>query len=209
MMSQTNAEKSPNTIPLSHVIDIRINQEYLGTTESKDLLRGWEKWSLKDIIPIFNSAIWRFCLSASGYFGEIVFLKLLEGANNQNISFELIEEVVRTILRTKIGITSDNVFGLAGFQYGAQVLCNFFKEFVKQGEKDVRYYNLIYEMLTYQTVRNKSFPLGFKARRGNGWNEEVFAKLPWEMQEILRSESFYSNEGNKCYALFSEASFGM
>ena len=56
MMSQTNAEKSPNTIPLSHVIDIRINQEYLGTTESKDLLRGWEKWSLKDIIPIFNSS---------------------------------------------------------------------------------------------------------------------------------------------------------
>ena len=40
-------------------------------------------------------------------------------------------------------------------------------------------------MLTYQTVRNKFFPLGFKARRGNGWNEEVFAKLPWEMQEIL------------------------
>ena len=102
------------------------------------MLRGWEKWSLKDIIPIFNSANWRFCLSASGYFGEIVFLKLLEGANNQNISFELIEEVVRTILRTKIGITSDNVFGLARFQYGAQVLCNFFKVFVKQGEKDVR-----------------------------------------------------------------------
>lgn len=62
----------------------------------------------------------------------------MEGANNQNISFELIEEVVRTILRTKIGITSDNVFGLARFQYGAQVLCNFFKVFVKQGEKDVR-----------------------------------------------------------------------
>ena len=64
-------------------------------------------------------------------------------------------------------------------------------------------------MLTYQTVRNKSFPLGFKARRGNEWNEEVLAKLPWEIQERLRSESFYSNEGDKCYALLSEASFGM
>ena len=141
--------------------DIRINKDYLGKNESKELLKGWEKWSLNDIIPIFNSVNWWFCLSASGYFGEIVFLKLLEAANNSNISFELIEEVVRTILRTKIGIISDNVFGLAGFQYGAQVVCNFFKEFVKHGGNDARYYNLIYEMLTYQTVLNKSFPLGF------------------------------------------------
>ena len=141
--------------------DIRINKDYLGKNESKELLKGWEKWSLNDIIPIFNSVNWRFCLSASGYFGEIVFLKLLEAANNSNISFELIEEVVLTILRMKIGIISDNVFGMAGFQYGAQVVCNFFKEFVKHGGNDARYYNLIYEMLTYQTVRNKSFPLGF------------------------------------------------
>ena len=152
---------------------------------------------------------WRFCLSASGYFGEIVFLKLLEAANNSNISFELIEEVVRTILRMKIGIISDNVFGLAGFQYGAQVVCNFFKEFVKHGGNDARYYNLIYEMLTYQTVHNKSFPLGFRACKGTGWDEEVFAKLPPEMQERLGSESFYANDGDKYYALLSDASFGM
>lgn len=189
--------------------DIRINKDYLGKNESKELLKGWEKWSLNDIIPIFNSVNWRFCLSASGYFGEIVFLKLLEAANNSNISFELIEEVVRTILRTKIGIISDNVFGLAGFQYGSQVVCNFFKEFVKHGGNDARYYNLIYEMLTYQTVRNKSFPLGFRARKGTGWDEEVFAKLPPEMQERLGSESFYANDGDKCYALLSDASFGM
>ena len=116
---------------------------------------------------------------------------------------------MRTILRTKIGIISDNVFGLAGFQYGAQVVCNFFKEFVKHGGNDARYYNLIYEMLTYQTVRNKSFPLGFRARKGTGWEEEVFAKLPQEMQERLGNESFYTNDGDKCYALLSDASFGM
>ena len=40
---------------------------------------------------------------------------------------------------------------------------DFFKEFVKHREDDTRYYNLIYEMLTYQTVHNKSFPLGFRA----------------------------------------------
>ena len=167
-MSQKNAEISSNTNHLAQVIDIRINKEYLGTTQSEELLKGWEKWSLNDIIPIFNSANWRFCLSASGYFGEIVFLKILEAANNPNISFKLIEEDARTILLKKIGIISDNAFGIAGSQYGAQVVCNFFKEFVKQGENDASYYNLIYEMLTYQTVRNKSFPLGFRARRGTG-----------------------------------------
>ena len=173
------------------------------------MLKGWENWSLNDIIPIFNSANWQFCLSATGYFGEIVFLKLLEAVNNPNISFKLIEEVARTILLKKIGIISDNAFGITGSQFGAQVLCNFFKEFVKHGEKDARYYNLIYEMLTYQTVRNQSFPLGFRARRGTGWKEEVLAKLPSEMQERLSGESFYTNDDNKCYALQSDASFGM
>ena len=61
----------------------------------------------------------------------------MEAANNPNISFKLIEEIARTILLKKIGIISDNAFGITGFQFGAQVLCNFFKEFVKQGEKDV------------------------------------------------------------------------
>ena len=78
-MSQKNAEISSNTNHLAQVIDIRINKEYLGTTKSEELLKGWENWSLNDIIPIFNSANWKFCLSASGYFGEIVFFKTFGG----------------------------------------------------------------------------------------------------------------------------------
>ena len=39
-----------------------------------------------------------------------------------------------------------NIFESTGFQYGDQVICDFFKEFVKHRENDVRYYNLIYEM---------------------------------------------------------------
>ena len=103
---------------------------------------------MKDIIAIFNSANWRFRLAASGYFGEIVFLKLLEAANNPNIPFELIERVAYTILHTGMDYTGMNIFESTGFQYGDQVICDFFKEFVKHGENDVRYYNLIYEMLT-------------------------------------------------------------
>ena len=208
MMPQTSAEMNANNNSPRNVISIHINKEYL-MPEDEKFLNGWEKWSLKDIIAIFNSANWRFRLAASGYFGEIVFLKLLEAANNPNIPFEMIEKVVRNILQTSIGLTGDNVFGTTGFQHGDQVICDFFKEFVKHGENDVRYYSLIYEMLTYQTVRNRSFPLGYRARRGTGWNEEVFVKLPSEMQKQLTNESFYTDGGNKCYALLSDASISM
>ena len=208
MISQTSSEMNANTNPPEYVISIHINKEYL-MPEDEAFLNGWEKWSLEDIIPIFNSANWRFRLAASGYFGEIVFLKLLEAAHNPNIPFELIEEVVHTILHTGMDYTGMNIFESTGFQYGDQVICDFFKEFVKHAENDARYYNLIYEILTYQTTRNKSFPLGFRARRGTGWNEEVFAKLPSEMQRRLSNESFYTDGGNTCCALLSDASVGM
>ena len=81
-MSQTSAEMNANTNPPEYVISIHINKEYL-MPEDEAFLNGWEKWSLEDIIPIFNSANWRFRLAASGYFGEIVFLKLLEARITQ------------------------------------------------------------------------------------------------------------------------------
>ena len=208
MMSKTSAEMKAKSNHPSHVISIHINKEYL-MPEDEAFLNGWEKWSLKDIIPIFNSANWRFRLAASGYFGEIVFLKLLEAANNPNILFELIEEVAHTILHKGMDYTGMNIFESTGFQYGDQVISDFFKEFIKHGENDARYYNLIYEMLTYQTTRNKSFPLGFRASKGIGWKEEVFDKLPSEMQKQLSNESFYTDGGNKCCALLSDASVGM
>ena len=208
MMPQTSAEMNANNNSPRNVISIHINKEYL-MPEDEKFLNGWEKWSLKDIIAIFNSANWRFRLAASGYFGEIVFLKLLEAANNPNIPFEMIEKVVRNILQTSIGLTGDNVLGTTGFQHGDQVICDFFKEFVKHGENDVRYYSLIYEMLTYQTVRNRSFPLGYRARRGTGWNEEVFVKLPSEIQKQLSKESFYTEGGSECNSLLSDASISM
>ena len=42
MMSQTSAGINANANPLARVIDIRINKEYLGTNESKELLKGWK-----------------------------------------------------------------------------------------------------------------------------------------------------------------------
>ena len=78
MMSQTSTEMKAKSNHPSHVIIF---------------LNWWEKRSLEDIIPIFNSANWRFRLAASGYLGEIVFIKLLEAAKNPNIPFEMIKKL--------------------------------------------------------------------------------------------------------------------
>ena len=78
-MSQTSAEMNANTNPPEYVINFQINKEVL-TPKSKALLDGWEKWSLNDIISALNYTNWRFCVDESEYFGEIVFLKLLEAS---------------------------------------------------------------------------------------------------------------------------------
>ena len=70
-------------------------------------------------------------------------------------------------------------------------MCNFFKEFVKHGIMDSRYYALVSTMLTYQL--NKDVPLGFQMSLEDGFNDEVLAKLPPEMQDELKGESFYED----------------
>ena len=215
--SKISSKQNPNLItkinnsnPPACVLKVRMRNPDDFTSADVELLNGWKEWSLEDIIHRLNSAKWSACLGASGPFGEIVFLKLLEAANNPNIPFELIEKVVHTTLRTRVDdIVSDNVFGMAGLFDGKQIICDFFKEFIKHGKNDDRYYNLIYEMLTYQTVEDTSLPLGYQIRKCTGWEGEVFAKLPAEIQEQLRSESFYANKGDTCYSLLSDASLGM
>ena len=215
--SKISSKQNPNLItkinnsnPPACVLKVRMRNPDDFTSSDVELLNGWKEWSLEDIIHRLNSAKWSACLGASGPFGEIVFLKLLEAANNPNIPFELIEKVVHITLRTRVDdIVSDNVFGMAGLFEGKQIICDFFKEFIKHGKNDDRYYNLIYEMLTYQTVEDTSLPLGYQIRKCTGWEGEVFAKLPAEIQEQLSGESFYANKGDTCYSLLSDASLGM
>ena len=76
---------------------------------------------------------------------------------------------------------------MAGLFDGKQIICDIFKEFIKQRKNDDQNYNLIYEMLTYQTVEGTSLPLGYQTRKCTGWDVEVFAKLPSEIQEQLIS----------------------
>ena len=56
-------------------------------------------------------------------------------------------------------------------------MCDFFKEFVKRGIDDGRYYELIYTMLTHRLHRD-GFPLGFALSEQDGFNDKVLAKLP-------------------------------
>ena len=118
--------KKGNTNPSACVLKVRMRNPDEFTSEDEELLKGWKEWSLEDIILRLNSAKWSACLGASGPFGEIVFLKLLEAANNPNIPFELIERVAYTILHTGMDYTGMNIFESTGFQYGDQVICDFF-----------------------------------------------------------------------------------
>ena len=87
----------------------------------------------------------------------------------------------------------------------------FFKEFVKRGIDDARYYELIYTMLTYQI--NDNFPLGFAMSEQNGFNDEIFAELPSEMQKQLKSYTFYKDDKDidrrLCYSFLTGESAAM
>ena len=92
-------------------------------------------------------------------------------------------------------------------------MCDFFKEFVKRGIDDARYYDLIYTMLSYRL--NGVFPLGFEIGKKDEFNSEVLAKLPSKIQKQLKSYTFYKDDKDKdtdrriCYSLLTGESMAM
>ena len=75
--------------------------------------------------------------------GNIVLRELLKAAADPNVPFEMIEETEYTALEAPVFFEKYNV--LNAFQpFGEQAVYDFFKEFVKRGIDDARYYNLIY-----------------------------------------------------------------
>ena len=143
--------------------------------------------------------------------GNIVLRKLLEAASDPNVPFELIEETAYTALKTPAFFKDRSV--LTGFKtFGRQAVRDFFKEFVKRGIDDARYYELIYTMLTHR-LNNDDFPLGFGMSEQDGFNDEVLAKLPLEMQKQLKSYTFYQDDKytdrRLCYSLLTGESVAM
>ena len=66
-------------------------------------------------------------------------------------------------------------------------------------------------MLTYQI--NDNFPLGFAMSEQNGFNDEILAELPSEMQKQLKNYTFYKDDEDMdrrlCYSLLTGESVAM
>ena len=211
MISSTSANVDANINPVyADVIQVRF--ELLGESGDHGMFKGWRNWSLHDIVRILKDmAKPGECHGLTAVvMGNIVLPKLLEAAADPKVPFEVIEETVHTVLKTPAFCMKRNV--LTGFKtFGRQAVCDFFKEFVKRGIDDARYYELSYMMLTHQL--NGNYPLGFAMSQHNGFNHEVLAKLPSKMQKQLKSYTFDMDDEDTdrrlCYSLLTGESVAM
>ena len=208
MMSQTSANVDANVNPVYADVVKVTTIEKLSECDLPEMFDGWENWSLQDIVRILKDS--RSYGWGAVVMGNIVFRKLLEAAADPNVPFEVIEETVHTALETPAYMRRGNV--LSGFKvFGKQAVCDFFKEFVKRGIDDARYYELIYMMLTYRF--NDNFPLGFAMSEQDGFNDKVLAKLPSKIQKQLKSYTFQIDDEDTdrrlCYSLLTGESVAM
>ena len=208
MMSSTSANVDTNINQINVDVIKVTTVEKLSKSDFPEMFEGWENWSLQDIVRILKD------MKSYGWgavvMGNIVFRKLLEAAADPNVPFEVIEETVLKVLETPVFCKERSV--LSGFKgFGRQAVCDFFKEFVKRGMGDARYYELIYKMLTHRL--NGSFPLGFAMSEQDGFNDKVLAKLPSKIQKQLKSYTFHKDHKNTdrrlCYSLLTGESVGM
>ena len=208
MMSQKSSDLDTNVNQINVDVIKVTTVKKLSECDFPEMFDGWENWSLQDIVRILKD------MKSYGWgavvMGNIVFRKLLEAAADPNVPFEVIEETVHTVLETPVFCKERSV--LSGFKgFGRQAVCDFFKEFVKRGMGDARYYELIYKMLTHRL--NDSFPLGFAMSEQDGFNDKVWAKLPSKIQKQLKSYTFHKDHKNTdrrlCYSLLTGESVGM
>ena len=209
MKSRTSAKVNANVHPV--YVDV-IQVEFSQNSDDPEMVRNWRDWSLKDIIKILKDMVKPGkCYGTTAVeVGNIVLCKLLKAAADPNVSFDAIEETVYTALKTPAFMKEYSV--LCGFKpFNKQAVCDFFKEFVKRGIDDARYYELIYIMLTHRL--NGSFPLGFAMSKYDGFNDKVLAKLPSEMQKQLESYTFHKDDEDMdrrlCYSLLTGESVAM
>ena len=207
-MSSTSANVDTNVNQINVDVIKVTTVEELSESDFPEMFEGWENWSLQDILRILKD------MKSHGLgavvMGNIVFRKLLEAAADPNVPFEVIEETVHTVLETPVFCKERSV--LSGFKgFGRQAVCDFFKEFIKRGIDQARYYELIYKMLTHRL--NDSFPLGFAMSEQDGFNDKVLAKLPSKIQKQLKSYTLYIDDEDTdrrlCYSLLTGESVGM
>ena len=144
MISQTSANVNANSTPPAYMIEVE-------RLDHAEVLNGWEKWSLKDVIRVLKDMTKEWYAVTAIDMGNILLYKLLEVAADPNVPFELIEETAHAGLEWPTFMQKKSAFhALATLFDKRRVVCDFFKKFVKHGVKDARYYDLIYTMLTYR-----------------------------------------------------------
>ena len=209
-MSQTSANVDANVNPVyADVVKVDLMDN---NSDDPELVKDWRNWTLQDIVRILRDmAKPEKCYGITAVvMGNIVFRKLLEAAADPSVPFEVIEETVHAALEAPACMKKYDV--LTGFKaFGEQAVCDFFKDFVKRGTDDARYYDLSYTMLTHQL--NGNYPLGFAMSQHNGFNHEVLAKLPSKMQKQLKSYTFDMDDEDTnrrlCYSLLTGESVAM
>ena len=137
MISSTSTYVNANVNPVNADV---IKVDLVDKSDDPELLKDWRNWTLQDIVTILKDmAKSEKCYGVTAVeVGNIVLRKLLEAAA-ANAPFELIEETVHRALETPAYMRRGNV--LSGFKvFGKQAVCDFFKEFVKRGIDDARYY---------------------------------------------------------------------
>ena len=209
MMSSTSANVNANVNPVNADVVKVTTIEELSECDFPEMFEGWKNWSLQDIVRILKDM--RSYGLGAVVMGNIVFHKLLEAAADPNVPFEVIEKTVHTALETPVFCKEGSV--LNGFKsFEKQAACDFFKEFVKRGIDDARYYELIYTMLTHR-LHGDGFPLGFAMSEQDGFNDKVLAKLPSKIQKQLKSYTFYEDDKDMdrrlCFSLLTGESVAM
>ena len=191
---------------------VKVDLCLIKARNNPEMWKGWRNWSLQDIVRILKEISQpRECHGVTAFvMGNFALHKLLEKEADPNVPFEVIEETVHTALETPEYMKKYDVLNSFSV-YNRRAVCYFFKEFVKRGIDDVRYYELIYTMLTHRL--NGGFPLGFAISEQNGFNDEVLAKLPSEMQKELKSYTFDKDDKDTdrriCYSLLTGESVAM
>ena len=208
-MSSTSANVNTNVNPVDPDVVKVTTFELLDESDFPEMFEGWKNWSLQDIVRILKD-MKSYGLGAV-VMGNIVFRKLLEAAADPNVLFEVIEKTVNTTLETPVFCMKTSV--LSGFKsFGRKAVCDFFKEFVKLGLDDARYYELIYTMLTHR-LHGDDFPLGFAMSDQDGFIDKVLAKLPSKIQKQLKSYTFYHDDKDTdrrlCFSLLTGESVAM
>ena len=207
MMSQTSANMDTN--PPAYV-EVRIDKE----CANRELLDGWENWSLEDIIRVVElmkegKRNGNYYSKLATNLGQITLNKLLKAADDPNIPFELIEKTVNLMVHENVTLIDGNILDYTGFVMGWQLICDFLKAFIRHGKHDARYYDLVYMILTHQSRENNSFPIGYSVKDCKGFKDGVLAEFPPAMRKQLEGKSFYAKDGNVCYSLLTDASVNM